>query len=242
MQLQDTYLQHNNHNKQMFEQLIDFIAPHTCLGCAKKGKILCLPCTKMLERPSAICFLCHKAMSDLGVCAACRSHSSLGRISVATLYTGTALQLVHQLKFNRATAASAIIATHIFTHIRLPEHAVITHAPTATSRRRQRGYDQAQCIARQLAKLSGLPYVSLLARAGQKRQLGKTRAERMHQQREIYRPRQAVLIQNKTIVLVDDVITTGSTLQASAATLLSAGAAKIEAIAFAAALPHLDSR
>jgi ComF family protein len=242
VQLQDTYLQHNNHNEQMFEHLIGFIAPHTCLICAKQGKLLCLPCAKTLERPSEICFLCHKAMSETGICAACLPCSSLSRISVATTYSSAGLQLIHRLKFSRATAASAIIAAQIFTYARLPEHAVITHAPTATSRRRQRGYDQAQCIARQLARLSGLPYAPLLARVGQQRQLGKTRIERMCQQPEAYRSKHIPLLQNRPIVLVDDVITTGSTLQASAATLLSAGAAKVEAFVFAAALPHLDSR
>ncbi len=117
----------------------------------------------------------------------------------------------------------------------LPENALLVHIPTATSRVRQRGYDQAELIARQAAKRMGLPHKGALMHLGQKQQHGASRAQRLAQLRDAFRIIRPDLIEDRHIVLVDDVITTGATLDAAAQALKAAGAKRVSALIFAQA-------
>jgi ComF family protein len=114
----------------------------------------------------------------------------------------------------------------------MPPATVVTHVPTATSRVRRRGYDQAELLARQLAQDLKLPYASLLIRDGQSRQVGATRQARLAQLTHAFRiPKH--FPQNVSILLVDDVVTTGATIETAARILRAAGAKSVSAAVFA---------
>ena len=108
-------------------------------------------------------------------------------------------------------------------------------APTATSRVRQRGYDQAKLLARALARQAGLPYLDCLARVGQTHQVGATREQRLRQLQAAFRVRRPNAVRSAYLLLVDDVSTTGATLELAATILKSAGARRVDAIVFAQA-------
>lgn len=106
---------------------------------------------------------------------------------------------------------------------------VLTWAPTTPSRARQRGFDQAEVIARHVARYSGRPVRRLLDRQPGEHQTGRSRSERLtgiH-----FDPRQPV---GGAIVVFDDVVTTGSTLSAAARALRSAGASAVVGVTLAA--------
>jgi ComF family protein len=112
------------------------------------------------------------------------------------------------------------------------EDIVLTYVPTATSRRRERGYDQAEVITRRLARRNHLPYRRLLARLGQAHQVGSKRSDRIAHVRDAFRPVHEAKTKGAHIVLIDDVCTTGASLEAAARTLKRAGAKKVDAIVF----------
>lgn len=113
---------------------------------------------------------------------------------------------------------------------------VVTHIPTAARRKRERGYDQAALLARTVAHELDLPHIPLLERIGNARQMGAASSARRTQLRGVFRPLKPYVIQNASILLVDDVLTTGSTLEAAARVLRTAGAASISAVVFAQAV------
>jgi ComF family protein len=219
------------HNRDLLEKITGFIAPHRCLNCGMEGRLLCGWCL-----PDAVpavpprCYRCYAASEGSRTCKKCRRESRLTHVWVAGEYAGASKQLIHLFKFERAKGADESIAA-IMEHALpyLPENVIITHVPAATSRVRKRGYDQSQLIAGALARRLNRRHCTLLMRRGQSRQVGAKRAERLRQLDGAFGVRNAALVKNAHILLVDDVVTTGATLEHAARALKLAGARSIDA-------------
>lgn len=221
---------------KLLEQLISIIAPHVCLGCgAEQDRLLCEACIEGLIKVPSCCYRCKAVTEDYSVCKQCAPSTPLRHVAVFTHYRDAGKELVHRMKYERAQQGAREIAGMVSEHLPLyPPDAVLTHIPTATSRIRTRGYDHAKIIARTLAT-GGIFTTSLLARIGQAHQVGSRRAERLRQLEHAFRPIHANHIQGKHVVLVDDVLTTGATLETAARVLRRAGATRVDAIVFAQA-------
>ena len=220
----------------IFDTLIGVIAPHACSGCGEEGRALCAACVAALVPVPSRCYRCGRVAADFRTCPACRRRSPLYAAWVVTAYNGTAKEVVGKLKFARARAAGHDVGDALAK--RLPARGafdVVAYVPTAPSRVRSRGYDQAELIARRVAQQQGLPLLSLLRRHGNRRQLGQTRAVRKTQMQGIFWAIRVKEFRGKHVLLVDDVLTTGSTCEAAAATLKAAGAKRVSAAVFAAA-------
>jgi predicted amidophosphoribosyltransferase len=110
---------------------------------------------------------------------------------------------------------------------------VITWAPTSSRRRHERGFDQAELIARHVARRWAVPVRRLLTRHGGGHQTGRSRLERLAAPSFRARSPQG----RPSIVVIDDVVTTGGTLYAARTALLDAGAGRVTALAIAATPP-----
>lgn len=222
-------------NMKIVERIISIVAPFDCISCGAEGSLFCAWCAPdaCLPLPER-CYRCHKLSQDSRTCTSCRSKSPLKAVWVATEYEGLAKDLIHKLKFERASAAAQPIAKVMAEVLPyLSERTIITHVPTASSRYRQRGYDQAELIAKELAKLKRVRYMPLVGRVGQTRQVGAKRATRLVQLQGAFRPKAIHSILDAEILLVDDITTTGVTLESAAKVLKAAGAKRIYATVFA---------
>lgn len=215
----------------ILDDLIGLLAPHACLACGAEGRLLCPACQAALTAVEPRCYRCQRPSADGSTCLNCPA--ALSKVSVATSYQSHAKTLIWQLKLNGAQAAARIMAKYMVSMVDEVGNAWLVPVPTATSRARQRGYDQAKLLAREISRQTNLPYLECLARHGQTSQHGTSRHDRLNQLDNAFRIKRPHLIKNTHIILVDDVITTGATLEIAARTLRKAGAEQVEAITFA---------
>ncbi|HVX24558.1 MAG TPA: phosphoribosyltransferase family protein [Candidatus Saccharimonadales bacterium] len=152
---------------------------------------------------------------------------------VVTTYEGIAKELIWRLKFAGAVAAAQDMAATV-SLVGLSPMAVFVAVPSSSDRYRQRGYNQAELLMRAWQKDLPLATMYPLTRVGHQHQLGAGRQQRLHQLRTAFRVR-SESVQGAHIILVDDVLTTGATLEAAAAALRQAGAVRIDALVFAQA-------
>lgn len=220
--------------KNPLELLISLIAPHYCVGCGAENTLLCEPCRAVhVITPPSRCYLCHKASKQSQVCAGCRKKSLLKNVWVAAEYEEIPKRLVYKLKFERAQSASGMLAS-IMTDC-LPDldsETIVAHVPTANKRVRIRGYDQSKLIASAISQKRGWKHVNLLERKGSSRQVGASRKVRISQMKNAFSANESIA-KGKNVLLVDDVTTTGATLEAAAKALKACGAKSVQAVVFA---------
>ena len=150
---------------------------------------------------------------------------------------------VHRYKFNGAAGLDGLfgeLMAQCLTGRRDGLTDLVTWVPLHPKRKKRRGYDQAELLARRAAELCGIPAEATLekvrATGVQSRQ--NTEEDRRANVEGAYRALPGLDLTGKRVVLADDVVTTGSTLAQCAACLRAAGAAEVVALTFARAGHH----
>lgn len=189
--------------------LVDVLLPTTCPVCGERGSAPCERCWRLLRAAPP-------APPPTGV-DVCRS---------LLLYEGAGRELVARLKYRNARSSiawfSAGMAELARPFVTVGE-TVVTWAPTTAPRRRARGFDQAELLARGVARALQLPCASLLVRPPGVAQTGRRAAERRHGVRFDARAGVAAT----SVLIVDDVITTGATIEAAATALRGASSTSV---------------
>ncbi len=219
---------------RLIEDLFNIIAPHQCLNCQKEGSLLCYDCSLTVRAVPPRCYSCGRWDEAWRTCQACRKRTAIHSLWTVAAYEGVAKELVHRLKFERSRAGAVPIAGLLAERCAPGSDTVVTFIPTASRRIRERGYDQAAVIAKELSARLNLPLVPCLARIGDKRQVGSSRALRK-QMDGVFRPLNPEIFRGKHVMIVDDVLTTGATCEAAAKILRQAGAKQVSAAVFAVA-------
>ena len=144
-------------------------------------------------------------------------------------WDGPAREVVAQLKYRNARTAAAWLAVGMADLVPPGTASLVTWAPTTELRRRSRGFDHAEVLARKVAARLALPCWSVLARVPGPPQTGRTLLERREGPQFLARR----TVKGASVLLVDDVITTGATVAAAARALRTVGAAQVVGLAAA---------
>lgn len=215
-----------------------------CDGAEAVEEGICAVCREKLRRlPEPVCAVCGKPLAGRAVCLACtmeRPPYSAARC--AFLYEDAARDLVRRMKFSGEFDLPArLFGREIARMVGLagwrPE--VVTCVPATARTRRERGYNQAEVLGRRVSRLLRLPFLprALGKRSGTRSQVGLSAEERRANIAGSILPnRDAARFVGKTVLLVDDVMTTGATVEECASTLLQHGA---EAVYVACAVRRL---
>jgi predicted amidophosphoribosyltransferase len=193
------------------------LAPPLCAACGRSCRVEAVVCTRCARRLAAA-----EPLRGAGP-------PGIDRVWSAAPHEGVARDLVAALKFRRLLPVAGLMADRI--QWLAPAELLggtIVPAPTARLRSAIRGFDPAAEIAAELAERTALPLSSCLVRHGGGRQVGKRRSQRIGHPPRI-RTRGEI---PRSILLIDDVLTTGATLSSCARALRDAGSVRVVAITF----------
>jgi ComF family protein len=244
----------------MCEALASLIFPAPCRICARMldtgGTIpFCHACMAALREtlPQPLCEQCGRPIVSLAVTEAKsgpRCHLCRGGVYAFDLarsfgaYTPRMSRAILLLKYGNVTPLGAWFARSLADMAGDNSHAfaadVVVPVPLDSGRQLERGYNQAELIAKPLARLLGIPFRSylLLRTRPRPNQLRLTRRERWETVRGAYATHKTAQVDNLRVLLVDDVFTTGATLDACSRALKGAGAARVVGLTVARTMPR----
>jgi len=204
--------------------VLDLLFPRRCIGCGVEGDFLCSHCRELLPRPESA-GVANGQDRDL--------LTSLDDLQSVFLYQGLAREAVHYLKYRNMKALARPLAQLMADYLEsnpMPAD-VLTVVPMHSKRLRKRGYNQAELLARELSRLIQVPLVKgALARLrNTPSQVSMSASERRSNVEGAFQCRGHVF-QGKDVLLIDDVCTTGATLNACAAALKEAGARSVQGL------------
>lgn len=213
------------------EKIIAIIAPDSCYICGLEGSTLCEGCfISCFETLASRCYICNKLTKQNRICNSCRSSSRLRRVWWLGHYQGALKELVLAMKYQRKRVVARSLGEYLAKSIpHLPPDTLVTYIPTASSRIRRRGYDQSKLLAQALARDRGLKFEALLNRQGQADLVGKKRRQRAQIMQKSLEIRRGVNCKGRNVLIIDDVLTTGSSLEAAGRLLRQAGATHVDA-------------
>lgn len=212
---------------------LDLLFPQSCIGCGKEGSLLCPACCNRLPRLTLpLCPRCGKPQPSGRLCPGCVSRQwRIDGIRAPFRFEGVIRQAIHQLKYSNLRVLAVPLAKLLcdyFTVSPVPGE-VLVPVPLHPQRLKERGYNQSSLLARELGHLIQLPVIE----DGVIRQsstLSQTKTmtveERWHNVAHAFTGRNPKL-QGKPVLLIDDVATSGATLESCAQALKAAGAVSV---------------
>src|SRR6476620_472410 len=232
------------HKSELFQAAVSLLYPATCTVCGKQvraGEFLCDSCEATIVRiVPPFCDTCSEpfdgSINTAFNCANC-AHRTIYFNAAVAAYRGRGIvrQIIHEFKYTRQLHLRHLIARWLRAALddeRLcgPRFDVIVPVPLHPARQRERGFNQAGLLGKLLSAQTSIPAKPMLERIRYTTtQTALDRSERMENLHNAFRLRKNADVRDLRVLLVDDVLTTGSTLNECARILKRAGAFSVHA-------------
>ena len=212
---------------------LDLFFPAWCIGCGREGQYICHACREKLPLISPpICNKCGRPLTDENTCPGCIEEPvAIDGIRAPFLFQGVIRKAIHELKYRNLKAITLVLAGLLHDYLRENPISgdVLAPVPIHPKRLRERGYNQSSLILRELSRKNGLPVIEdcLVRTINTPPQV---RAASARERRENIAGAFTCSndkLKGKQVILVDDVSTSGATLNTCAEVLKEAGAASV---------------
>jgi ComF family protein len=221
----------------LYWYFIDLFFPPRCVQCHSVGQPICPQCFPLIQWIGApFCSICGQPLGTAGV-HTCIDTRLLRRIQSAAVFSGPMRRSIHALKYYSDRSLAHYLVDISFSHFSSHswEADLILPVPLGSQREAQRGYNQSFLLAEALSLKTCIPLdAKCISRRRETRsQVGLSLEERKQNVENAF---SASSVKSKKVLLVDDVCTTGATLQSCASSLVSAGAESVAALTLARAI------
>jgi ComF family protein len=219
---------------------LDLLFPQRCISCGREGDYICHSCRQsLLLITPPVCPRCGRPQPSGVLCSGCINWpAEIDGIRSPFVFDGVMRQAIHELKYRNLRTLAETLAKllHDYLMANPVPGDVLVPVPLHQKRLRERGYNQSSLLTRKLGKLTGLPVVDdCLIRQRQAPPQVRTASvsERQSNVAGAFSCR-GQRLRGKQVLLIDDVTTSGATLDACAVALKSAGAASVWGLVMAA--------
>ena len=223
----------------LWERALDLVFPPRCVGCAASGAFLCAACLSAMPRAAPprcpVCWMPSERRDS--PCRRCHDRTFHFKAARSALvYEGITRDAVHALKYRGLSALARLMAPPLAECLRQwdPPVQAIVPVPLSGQRQRLRGYNQSELLAREVSRLTGLPLaMRALARRRSTPPQARIADEAARRQNVAGAFTPGPVAVKGGVLLIDDVLTTGATLDACARVLAEAGSGPVFALTFA---------
>jgi ComF family protein len=225
-------------SREYIWQAVDLFIPPFCCHCGRLGFEICPQCFSSIElvNQSAYCGICGQINHQEGICQS--EGLFFERIYSFGFYTGALKSIIQKLKFHRGVGLSRYLVPSICGLIRryLPDVDAVVSLPLGARRQLSRGYNQSAVFSKPVAHTLGIPFLPEAVKRIRETasQVGLSARERKLNIRDAFFAEER-LAANRHFLLMDDITTTGSTINECAKALKSAGAASVSCFTLAKA-------
>ena len=232
--------------RSLREAALEALSPTRCAACERPGALICDGCLRRLTLidPEFACTVCAAPYGEL-LCTECRGERGpCELVLAAATYDGPARSIIRVYKDGGERRLAGQIAELLLDTAEHAEAAAseryggilsaaeaVTFVPATAEAYGRRGFDHMEAVARAFTQLTGKPLLDTMVKHGRADQRRLTRAGRREAASSRYEV--AAPVAGMRFLLLDDVITTRATVDAAAAALLNAGAARVDALALA---------
>jgi len=236
-----------------FSKLAELIFfPSLCEICSSllespHERVICHSCLRSIAAPrSSCCSLCGRFFESIGdphLCSLCSQepppfafHRSFGR------YQGTLKDIILLFKYRKFSILGRELAHLAYSGLRTKRELfegleIVVSVPLHPKKKRERGFNQAEILAREMAKMLGVEYGkdALVKHKRTPPQTTMRAEERRRNVKGVFSLKKREAVEGRTVLLVDDVFTTGSTLRECSRVLIRGGAREVKALTLAQA-------
>ena len=212
---------------------LDFIFPPYCVGCGRQGAFICASCRQSLPQiEPPVCPRCGRPQPSGVLCSDCVGwQAAIDGIRSPFRFEGVIREAIHKLKYQNLRALAAPLAGMLQEYLSANhlDVDILVPVPLHRKRLRERGYNQSQLLAKELGKLIDIPVLDdALVRRKHTPPQARTATveERTHNIADAFACLDGSL-QGEHVLLLDDVATSGATLDACATVLKANGAAAV---------------